>query len=252
MDEYVKIFDLRGSAYDRAMQAFPDARAEEFGQLIAPLDLHTGAVVGDVPAGGGYLRRFLPEHCRWQGHDPSVGFTGHGRRTDEQSSGRLVPLPWADNTLDAVVSLAGVHHLEDKRTLFKALAAATCPGGRFVLSDVEKGSVPAIFLDGFVGDWNSTGHEGRFLDHNTAAELCDSGWVVQDCRSVHFHWKFNSRSELVDFVGQLFDVSRAGPAAIELAVETGPGIEQFADGTIGMRWSLMTFTCTNAKPVEAS
>ncbi|CAM3443044.1 class I SAM-dependent methyltransferase [Halomonas lysinitropha] len=236
MEDYTTLFDKRGTAYDSAMQAFPEARREEFEQLVARAALKPGMRVADVPAGGGYLKRYLPEGCEWWSHEPCESFTNHGT----SSSGRpLLPLPWAEASVDVAVSLAGVHHLEDKRPLFEELKRVVRPGGHLVLSDVAKGSAVAGFLDDYVGAHNSTGHEGVYLDSHTLDHLIEAGWSILACDQVDFHWRFDDSESMAAFCHQLFDLHN-NIATTCRAIETRLGRERLSDGTTGLRWSLMT------------
>jgi SAM-dependent methyltransferase len=243
MKSYADLFEERGSSYDRAMRKYPRARDEEFAQLLAPLDLAPGTRIGDVPAGGGYLRRYLPAGVIWEGHEPCASFTNHGARSDDPANHPLLPLPWADGALDCMVSLAGVHHIEDRPALWREVARVLKPGGRFVLSDVEEGSAPARFLDGFVGDNNSTGHEGLFLHRKTPEALEASGLRVLASRSNAYHWRFGSRDELAEFTRLLFDICKATPGEVADAIESELGIEISGDGEVGMNWALRTIVC---------
>ena len=79
---YEDIFRERGGAYGHAMRRWPDASREEFLQPLQWAGLTDGEKVVDVPAGGGYLRRYLPASCQWFGHEPCGSFLGeNGRRT---------------------------------------------------------------------------------------------------------------------------------------------------------------------------
>ena len=217
----------------------------EFGQIIqAAGAIAPGMTVGDVPAGGGYLAGHLPAGCVYQGHEPSSGFTDNGEQGSShsaapQSGNELLPLPWADGALDVVLSLAGLHHLEDKRPLMAEMLRVTAPGGRLVLSDVATGSDSAKFLDGFVGDYNSTGHEGLFLGDATLEELAETGWVVKHSSQQAFRWTFDNAAAMADFCRQLFDICNTGTAEVGRAIAADLGIDKLAHG-IGMRWSLMT------------
>lgn len=157
MQSYSGLFDRCGSSYDIAMRRYPQARLAEFRQILEPLTIKSGMHIGDVPAGGGYLHAHLPPGAIWEGHEPCASFTNHGAVSTIENH-PLLPLPWPDHALDAVVSLAGIHHLEDKTGLFAEVGRVLKPAGIFVLSDVAEGTSIARFLDGFVGDHNSTGH----------------------------------------------------------------------------------------------
>ncbi len=238
---YEDLFQLRGAPYDGAMSRFPDARREEFLNTIARAALPPGAIVADVPAGGGYLARYLPEGCRWLGHEPCSSF-GHGA-TEQDSD--LLPLPWADASVDAALSIAGVHHLDDKVPLFAELARVVRPGGRFVLADVHRESAVSRFLDGWVDRHNSTGHVGSYLGDHTLAELERAGWHVLSAERVGFHWRFADSGEMGEFCHRLFDLRTSAPAETARTIAAELGIDA-VEGGIGMRWELFMVAATPA------
>jgi SAM-dependent methyltransferase len=240
VSDYEKLFQLRGSAYDSAMQAFPNARQEEFLQVIAAAKLKPGMRVLDVPAGGGYLRGFLPPGCHWVGHEPCSAFTNHGSVAGQDAD--LLPLPFAANTFDAVISLAGIHHMEDKSAFFSECHRVLKPEGVLALSDVAEGSATARFLDGFVGAHNSTGHSGLYLNAATGYRLARVGFAVDVCSTNQFHWRFASRGDLGTFCRGLFDVIGASPDTVANAVANELGVDLLPGGICAMRWSLLTIT----------
>jgi SAM-dependent methyltransferase len=236
---YEDLFQLRGAPYDRAMTRFPEARAEEFLNTIARAALAPGAAVADVPAGGGYLARYLPAGCRWMGHEPCASF-GHGASGQDRD---LLPLPWADGAADAALSIAGVHHLADKRPLFAELARVVKPGGRLVLADVHEGSAVSRFLDGWVDRHNSTGHRGDYLGPHTLDELEQSGWTVLSAERVPFHWRFDDVVGMGEFCHGLFDLRTSRPADTARTIEAELGVDPLPGG-VGMRWELFMVAAT--------
>lgn len=237
---YIDLFGERGAPYDQAMQRWPDARRQEFEQVIRAVPLEDGMVVADVPAGGGYLQRYLPSYCTWQGHEPCAAFSNHKVSPHALHERELLPLPWIDQSVDVVISLAGVHHLTDKRPLFAEVLRVTRPGGWFVLSDVAAESDAALFLNGFVDAHNSTGHEGVFLDRSTFDELTQAGWTILSDQLLSFHWVFPQRADMAGFCRRLFDIRNAATNEVQKALEEDLGVDVLHDGSIGLRWSLMT------------
>jgi SAM-dependent methyltransferase len=234
---YETIFRARGASYEQAMRAWPEARREEFLRPLACLAPQPGERVADIPAGGGYLRRYLPAGCGWLGHEPCASFQGEGA-----SDSALLPLPWADATVDAAISIAGVHHLADKGPLFREISRVLRPAGRFVLADVEAASPVARFLDGFVGRHNSTGHEGHYLGEPTLAALAAAGLEVTRSVTERYCWWFDERRQAGDFCRLLFDVRGLDADAVADAVEEYLGFDRHGD-RIGMQWELLVATC---------
>jgi SAM-dependent methyltransferase len=230
---YEQIFAQRGSAYDRAMQRWPEARCDDFRVPLAVLDPQPGEVIVDVPAGGGYLSRYLPAACRWVGHEPCASFHGDqpGQETD------LLPLPWPDGFADAAISIAGVHHLDDKGPVFRELRRVVSGAGRFVLADVHVESPVRGFLDDFVGSHNSTGHAGVYLDTRTLQELEASGWQVDSAERIAFCWWFADRGNLAEFCRMFFDMPGLDDETLIAGVERHLGLCTRA-GAIGMNWEL--------------
>jgi SAM-dependent methyltransferase len=238
---YEELFQVRGATYDGAMTRFPEARREEFLNTIARAELEPGARVADVPAGGGYLARYLPEGCTWLGHEPCASF-GHGATEQDRD---LLPLPWGEATVDAALSIAGVHHLDDKIPLFTELARVVRPGGRLVLADVHVASAVSRFLDGWVDRHNSTGHVGSYLGEHTLGELERAGWQVLSAERVPFHWRFLSVADMGEFAHRLFDLRTSRPEDTARTIEAELGVDRF-DGGIGMRWELFMVAATPA------
>jgi SAM-dependent methyltransferase len=231
---YEEIFHARGGAYHEAMQRWPDARREEFALPLEWGAPRPGEVVLDVPAGGGYLRRYLPAACRYLGHEPCASFAD----ADSIGDRDLLPLPWGGASADLAFSIAGVHHLEDKQPLYRELHRVLKPGGRLVLADAHVASGVARFLDDFVGRYNSTGHSGIYLDDRTAAEVAASGFSILRSERVHYAWWFPDRRTMGAFARLLFDVRRASVDDVVEAIERKLGTVE-RGGEVGMRWELL-------------
>lgn len=238
---YEELFQLRGATYDGAMTRFPDARREEFLNTIARATLGPGALVADVPAGGGYLAKYLPRDCTWLGHEPCAAF-GHGATGQDVD---LLPLPWADAGVDAALSIAGVHHLDDKLPLFGELARVVRPGGRLVLADVHEASAVSRFLDGWVDRHNSTGHVGSYLGDGTLGELRRAGWEILSADRVPFHWRFANVDDMGEFAHRLFDLRTSTPEETARTIAADLGVDPLPDG-VGMRWELFMVAATPA------
>ncbi len=230
---YEDIFQERGGSYHEAMKRWPEVRRNDFILPLRWAALQAGEKVLDVPAGGGYMRKYVPAACQWFGHEPCASF-GAGATTLNQS---LLPLPYADGFAHAAISIAGVHHLSDKPPLFGELHRVLRPGGRLMLADVHADSSVARFLDDFVGRHNSTGHRGEYLNEQTLEDLKASGFSIDRAERVRYEWCFADRSEMGAFCHLLFDIREIDVSEVADAIEQHLGLRA-QDKQIGMQWEL--------------
>ncbi|NJN52532.1 MAG: methyltransferase domain-containing protein [Gammaproteobacteria bacterium] len=231
---YETIFQARGGPYHDAMREWPHARREDFEVPLTWAAIEPGEIVVDVPAGGGYLREYLPQKSQWFGHEPCSSFGDDGLTEDQL----LLPLPWGDGFADVAMSIAGVHHLTDKRALFGEILRVLRRSGRLVLADAQVGSPVAGFLDEFVGRHNGMGHQGIYLSDATVEELEQSGFRVLRHGAVHCGWWFANRDAMGAFCRLLFDLRDIAVDDVIDAVESRLGtIERH--GKVGMNWELM-------------
>jgi hypothetical protein len=79
------------------------------------------------------------------------------------------------------------------------------------------------------------------VDEGFVRQLHDSGLHVLRDENLSYHWTFDSRWALGDCLQRMFGMALSTPLAIAQAVETQLGIDDLADGRIGMRWSLRFF-----------
>ena len=84
MQGYEEIFNERGKSYHLAMEKYPSSRDEEFRAVVEELRQKPKGAILDLPAGGGYLRRYLNELILYLAYDFSGEF-------DDNHSGRKCP-----------------------------------------------------------------------------------------------------------------------------------------------------------------
>ena len=135
-----------------------------------------------------------------------------------------------------------MHHLTDKRGLFREVHRVLKPGGRFVLADAHEESNVARFLDEFVGRYNSTGHDGEYLNDATLADLVESGFIVRHAQRTPYCWWFADRPQMGAFCRLLFDMRDIGDAEVADAIEKYIGVSH-RDGELGMNWELLIIAC---------
>lgn len=237
MQDYSTIFAVRAAQYHLAMRTHPHARDGEFGALLE--DLPADAIdLLDVPSGGGYLDTYLPAGMRLSACDFSVGFAAEG--ADLASPEHL---PFADAGFDAVLSLTGLHHVPiQKQDVFLAECRRVLrPGGRVLVGEVLAGSPVDGFLNTFVHQHNSQGHEGVFFDAGFIPRLQAAGFGEVTMHVRHYPWRFESEAAMVFYCRNMFGIDRADDDMLAaglaeyLAYRIGP------QGEVELPWQLAFF-----------
>jgi len=243
LDTYAEIFAERARSYHSAMETHPEARKAEFRCVLDPLDSLPGGTLCDMPAGGGYLAHHLRPGLAYVGVDPASDFVAAGAST----SAKIVRAEPADVPLDSasvdyVVSLAGLHHEPNLGAVFHEMRRLVRPGGRVVIADVGHATPAACFLNGFVARTNPMGHDGRFLNDDTAELLEAAGLAVLEDSAIDVPWIFPDVAEAASFAAQLFGTVNAGPSEVAEALSNDLGFT--TDGAdVRLNWSLRRFVC---------
>jgi SAM-dependent methyltransferase len=225
--QYSEIFARRGDAYHAAMQNEPTARNAEFQGLFARYPVKPGESLLDIPAGGGYLSRVLPKGVAVTELELSAGFTPHLRVVDATGD-------WGVGVFDRAVCLAGLHHIADQDGFVARLARHIRPGGIVHVADVDASTPLGAFLDGFVGRYNITGHEGKYLTRDSFSRLPRLKRLSSEIRGCP--WRFANEKRLLDFAADLFGLV-AYPRD-ELSDELHRiGISSDGDGVV-LHWQL--------------
>ncbi|MES2973542.1 MAG: methyltransferase domain-containing protein [Pseudomonadota bacterium] len=231
---YGDIFDLRGNAYAQAMVRWPAARDAEFAALFDEVSVLDGQRVLDVPAGGAYLRARLPQ-AQVTELEFSEGFSA-GVPVVQPLGDWAVHLAGAGaGPFDHVVCLAALHHIQEGDAFVRRLLTLLGPGGVLHMADVPLGSKVAGFLDGFVGRYNQTGHNGlyRAADPQAWARL---GRVLR-CEERVVPWRFATDNDMLAFTAGLFGVRDCPMPELMHALETQVGVVRSAEG-VSLQWRL--------------
>jgi len=202
-NDYRQIFALRGERYLRALNRYPGARAEEFVAAVAAALLLPGQRIIDVPAGGGMLQQFLPADCSVVRLECASGFS-QGTNVRSHARADAGSWPLVDACADRVISVAGVHHLQDKRGFYQEAFRCLAPGGALLLAEVAEESPVAAFLDGFVDAHNSEGHRGSYLNELTLDQLQQAGFAIDSVNDACYQWCFDDEQALVSFCSDQF------------------------------------------------
>lgn len=239
---YRDIFKLRGQLYHRAMQLFPDVRAQEFMNVLAEASIASHMTVVDVPSGGAYMSRYL-EVANLIGLELAETFAdlavAHNQNVLLYESDQF---PLKDSCVDRVLSIAGLHHVQHKSRLFCEMRRILKPGGLVVLADIAEDSFVQCFLDDFVGGYSETGHSGWYFGNTTRSELGKSGFRIITDKPLNYAWYAPDLSQLAEFCRILFGMVRTDTRTVEKGIEKYLGVIE-RDNQIGLNWQLHCFAC---------
>jgi len=251
---YEQIFLKRADAYQKAMELFPRARDLEFQLAASAADIKPGQTVCDAPAGGGYLRTYLPDGIeRYLAVETAPDFVGHCPmgEADRIVQSPLHQITLRDNSVDVCINLAGSHHLEDKALFYAEAARILKPGGKLVLVDAEAGTGADRFLNKYVDQNNSMGHKGEFLTPQTAAEVAASGFEINRDEVVEFPWCFENKQDMGLFCKLLFGIDLVDRDTVMQAAEDILGFMP-GPGQVNMAWSLRCIVATKGTATDQS
>ncbi|MFZ5705551.1 MAG: class I SAM-dependent methyltransferase [Pseudomonadota bacterium] len=243
LDSYADIFARRADRYYRAMDMFPKARDAEFAVVADCLDADC-KVVYDMPSGSGWLRRYIADDIRYVAVEPAEYFQQRCP-SDERSSSLLAQVeavPAPAGTACAIISLAGLHHAPDLSVIFAEMHRLLKPGGQLVIADVGAGSSADRFLNVYVDANNSMGHEGRFLDEETARLLVAAGFEVIEDRQAETPWVFGDRISAGAYCRDLFGIDGQSAEQVCDALADIVGLSE-GDGSHVVQWSLRRIIC---------
>lgn len=226
---YPAIFAVRGRSYHEAMSRFPSARDREFEGLFIRHPVGPGTKLFDIPAGGGYLGRVLPAGTLLTGLELTDGFGGELPVYNQDA-------PWGLGKFDRGICLAALHHIDDQAAFLGSLTRGLGPAGLLHIGDVEAGSSIAEFLDGFVGRYNTTGHDGTYLDPSSLPVPSGTDIVRVERREVP--WHFDNEASLAAFCEGLFGLTDCPQRELVRALERDVGIESTGQG-VSVRWRLL-------------
>jgi len=239
MSEYQEIFVQRGQSYDQAMQRYPLARDSEFKRLFDHVSLTAAPRVLDIPSGGGYLKKHLPNTSIIDCYEPCEEFNPKNAHAGNVNLENIKIPP---NTYDLAICLAAIHHVDNKARFLKNCAVSLRPSAYFCIADVVSDSRIAHFLDDFAGSHNGTGHKGDYLQIDTLFNIAGE----QNLEIVHSEekacpWVFQNTDGMLDFCRLLFGLRDVSDELLKDALQHYIGIGE-ADGKTLLDWKLLYVT----------
>ena len=195
--EYENIFRHRGQSYDLAMNNYPNARDKEFNNLFARFPIHNNETILDIPSLGGYLKKYCLEDTLLLSRDFSTSLNNISVVSPYEK--------WNIPSVDRIVCLASIHHVEKLNLFLENISSHTKENGLVHLADVSANSNIANFLDEFVGKYTSTGeHKGLYYNWNNIQFPKDLS--VSSISEIECPWVFESEQDMINYCGLLFDL----------------------------------------------
>jgi SAM-dependent methyltransferase len=247
---YSDIFRERGSAYQQAMILYPKVREKELLHIIQRAELRDGHSVADIPAGGGYLYPLIEAKVKLYSIETTQAFiteAWHRDALDLVLCDTLSHIPIPSLSLDRIISLAGIHHIENQLAIYQEFHRLLKLGGLLSLADVKQGTAVAAFLNEFVHRHSSQGHQGHFLTDHAPDQLTKMGLDVTDSELCHYAWHFESQLQMVHFCQLLFGLDRADPEQILNGLEQYLGYV-LIKGQYHLNWELMFVQARKRSP----
>ena len=235
MNDYQKIFEKRANDYHWAMQKYPDVRSYEFESLISTTDFSNIKNVLDIPSGGGYLKKYLPNNIELISADFSEGFTNENIQLVDPTQ-----FSYPDNSFDLVLSLSGLHHLNDVPKFVHECLRVLKANGSFIFSDVKKDSLVDLFLNEFVNKYSSLGHNGVFFTENSFNEFPLLQQKIIRTQYNQYPFVFKDKSEMLCFFSYFFGLDKANENIIYDGIRDILGIKSTENG-LEVDWGLIQF-----------
>jgi SAM-dependent methyltransferase len=243
--DWNETWQVRGKSYHEANARFPHVRDTERDLMIRGLDLEPRLTLLDIAAGGGYhlekVHALYGDAIKLLAVEPSETFARHlpsyAQRLT-QSSITAFELP--DASVDRTANLSGLHHTPDNHLFFAECYRVLRSGGRCGAADVRRGSAVDVWLNEFVNEYNSEGHDGTFfIDGEFSAKMAAAGFkdVVEERK--RYTWDFDSIDQMSLFIRILFGLDRADPQKIVGGVRDILGYTENPSGEVRMNWELI-------------
>lgn len=240
-ETYSDIFNQRGQFYHQAMVKYPLARRAEFEMVLTWLRLVPGLILCDAPSGGGYLRNFVTvPDIKIYSVETSQVFAREiedGLNNQNLFCHSISDLPLASNSIDRVLSLAGLHHVDPQIDFYQEAYRILSPGSSLLVADVRTGSGVDQFLNCFVDQHSTMGHTGRFLGEHTLSELESCGFQIAAAQPESYVWILPNPEALAHYCQLLFGIDRADSETILDGIQTCLGY-QMTDVGCQMNWEL--------------
>jgi ubiquinone/menaquinone biosynthesis C-methylase UbiE len=238
---YEDIFSQRANSYHQAMALYPLARQQEFESAVEYLDILPNSTICDVPSGGGYLRKYVSTaSCFFHFLETSENFASATPKANNVKTQlcKFEVLPLPSQSVDRLIMLAALHHIQKRHQVFKEFQRVLKPNGKILIADVEADTNTGNFLNTFVNKFNSMGHEGDFITPQLFPLFDELALDVISVNRPVLHWNFDNECSMITFCRNLFGLDKATDEDILSGIHRY--LEPVFDhGKVSIRWQLV-------------
>ena len=180
-------------------------RASEIKPLYDVMNLQETHTVLNVPFEGNLLTQFVPnmEITLADFVVPDSLKDWNIVKTDYN----LACIPSA--YFDVVLSMAGIHHLDNDEQLQFLIATRKVlkTHGRLLMAEVKDDSRTSHFLDQFIGKYTGTGHTGNYLKEDFVSVAARAGYDTIKRETIVCPWVFANEDHLFKWMSKFFGLS---------------------------------------------
>lgn len=140
---------------------------------------------------------------------------------------------------DVVLTIAGIHHLDDEEQLQFLMATRRVlkTHGRLLMSEVKEGSRTSRFLDQFVGKYTGSGHTGNYLKEDFVSVAAVAGYNTITRQTIVCPWVFPNEDVLFSWMSRFFGLTDISKTALLSQVEDILGLDK-ESAVLTVNWEL--------------
>jgi SAM-dependent methyltransferase len=225
----------KNSGLLHAYAADNSPRASEIKPLYDVMNLQKTQTVLNVPFEGNLLTQFLPniEITLADFVVPDSLKDWNIVKTDYNLAG--IPSAY----FDVVLSMAGIHHLDNDEQLQFLIATRRVlkTHGRLLMSEVKEDSRTSCFLDQFVGKYTGTGHTGNYLEEDFVSVAALAGYKTIKRETIVCPWVFANEDVLFNWMSKFFGLSNISKKNLLSQVEEILGLNKETE-VLTVNWEL--------------
>jgi len=147
-----------------------------------------------------------------------------------------------NNTYDAVIGIAPLHHLTDREQI-KVITAAKqklIPGGRLVIAEPLRGSSVAGFLDTLIDCYSLTGHKGNYPTNGLVESITQVGFKSVSAQTIDCGLVFSSEEEMIEWFKRFFGIKFSNKEAFLEKIKTLLSFKK-TEKNLRLGWELTFF-----------